>query len=876
MRRFAIPPVLVIIFLLVLFAVGSVLFVSRVAPFSFRASLPPDTSSRPPFIVATNPYSVQSIAVGTPYRILLASLKNGYPTRLPDGTLDTLPVSSDPLPEGMTLKPVTIDVPVGTSTQRVQVRELFWQPSVLAVGDHTVTLTSTVTLSGTTFQADPLSITFRVFNPSLSLSNEEILDRLFKRNLINATSSSALLTSLSFDDVLQSMTTEELLRALLAEGMITRYTTYDALLFGLLSQNIDLTPLKPYGILQALAFPPKGGTVLRQKDPNKPWMIVQDTYDDLKTNYESNPFSLLRHFTPIHFLTLLDDRIALPWGTGTTLPMFAGAKETSLPSVAPNVIAKVALTGRRYDGTLKETEAEYRARFPQMALQIKAATDAMPEGKRVIKLQGIDRMSGSLLFDGVFPPLRSSTGALVEAQGYFAPNYDCSQGANPTTCPEGPPSPTGCIDGTAAYKKNHCLFSFWTESPNPEENWTNTVRSRLSAFFREYKRIGGKVDYIVTDLETDWFGLYYARRIWFADHEDHILNDSRWPVLEQEFIDKGIGTKTDGTLDLTDMQLWFGRQDWRFVLWDAVMARRLARMYNHVMYDPIRFDIENGNTPLFPNVQLTDYEFFYRSMLSPSGAYNVFPRNFGSVGDIFGTHQSLSAYADFYAFTLPPGLETDTPNQPQTLFGTFMNDVKHVRTFPLTSRAPSFVWMAHPYWRRYAPDRLNPAFTEPPLQEVDDWFMERMYHLGLSGIEGYLNWTGSNLDSSVKDANSGSLAVYDRGFEVMHKGLQDVNAHIGYADRTPLIMRRVDFQDGYALTGMEVHGKRIYRFTPDPDVPYQVRRVGDGIELWSNDIRIASIPHATSQQSDKGYWITQYAGQNMLTATPDEILHVLQ
>jgi hypothetical protein len=52
--------------------------------------------------------------------------------------------------------------------------------------------------------------------------------------------------------------------------------------------------------------------------------------------------------------------------------------------------------------------------------------------------------------------------------------------------------------------------------------------------------------------------------------------------------------------------------------------------------------------------------------------------------------------------------------------------------------------------------------------------------------------------------------------------------------------------------------------------------VGDGIELWSNDIRIASIPHATSQQSDKGYWITQYAGQNMLTATPDEILHVLQ
>jgi hypothetical protein len=349
----------------------------------------------------------------------------------------------------------------------------------------------------------------------------------------------------------------------------------------------------------------------------------------------------------------------------------------------------------------------------------------------------------------------------------------------------------GCMDGSDQYKKYHCLFSLWTESPNPEEDWANTVRSRLSEFFREYKRIGGKVDYIITDLETDWFSMYFSRRIWFAGHENHILQDPRWPALRQQMQDRGIES-FDG------LQNWFARSDWRMILWDAVMARRLVAIYNQTMFDPIRFDVASG-APLFPDVKLSDYEFFYRSMLSPSGGYTVFPRNFGSVGDLFGTHQSLSAYADFYPFTLPPGLETDTPNQPQTLFGTFMNDIKHVRTFPLSSRAPSLVWMIHPYWHTYDPERMTPAFSGATLEDVDNFVMERIFHFGLSGIDGYLNWTGSNLDTHIQNANNGSLAIYDRGFLTMEQGLHQINARIGFSDRTPVVMRRIDFQEATSI-----------------------------------------------------------------------------
>lgn len=842
-----------------------------------RSSLPPSTVDRPPFIITSNPYPLTHVTVGNRLTLMLASMKSGYVTVLPGNILDTLSLTpSGPLPQGMRLDPVTIDVPFGTSSRKVQVRELTWTPTAGQIGDHTVTLTSSVTIDGTTYQADPVTITFRVFDPAIVISNQTLLANLVSRHLTTASSVQDILATLSFDDVLQNMTSEELLRALVQNNIITRYASYNALVAALPNHQVDLASLKPYGILQALATPPKGGTVLRQKDPAKPWMIVQDAYDDLRAAYVADPFSLLNHYQPHHLLALVNDRIPFPIGGTEDLPVYSSAKETT---VAPTIIKKAPLTGRRYTADPPETEAEYRARFPQLAAQIKAQTDAMPPGRRVIQLQGIDRLDSLVNFDGVFSPFRSSTGALIEERGYFPANYDCTAGAGSPACPEGPPTPTGCIDGSSDYKKYHCLFSLWPEHVNPEEDWYTTVRSRLSEFFRIYKSIGGQVDVVITDMETDWYSMYFARRIWYADHEDHLLRDARWLSLAQELIDAGIPRKIDGTVDLTGIKTWFTYNDWKGLLWDAVMTRRLVAMYNEVMFTPIRFDVQNGNNPLFPNIQFTDYEFYHRSNLSPVVSYYGFPKNIASVGEIVGTHPSLDVYARNVTFEMPSGLVTDSPSGPVTFFTNLLFDLKKSRTFPLSSSLPGMVWIAHPYYTRYTTNvgHQDPLFVSASLDEIDDWYRERMFHHGLMGIDAFTNWTGSELDTAIKNANGGSLAEYDRGFLVMEQGLQEINAKIGYDDRTPLVMRPIDFQDGYVLSGMEVHGKRIYRFTPDPDIAHEVRSLPDGsIELSVRGILIKKIPHSTVEQNHKGYWITQSAGNNLLTASVDDVLAALQ
>jgi hypothetical protein len=170
---------------------------------------------------------------------------------------------------------------------------------------------------------------------------------------------------------------------------------------------------------------------------------------------------------------------------------------------------------------------------------------------------------------------------------------------------------------------------------------------------------------------------------------------------------------------------------------------------------------------------------------------------------------------------------------------------------------------------------IDPLFETAPLNDIDDWYIERMFHHGLVGIDAFLNWTASTLDTAIKNAHSGSLAEYDRGFATMQQGLDELNGLIGFSDRSPLTMRQIDFQDGFALSGLEVHGTRVYRFTPNPEVPHEVRTVGDGIELYSNGTLVKKIPHSTSIQNHKGYWIIQTGTDSLFTHGIDEMLQLL-
>jgi hypothetical protein len=830
----------------------------------FRSSVITPPGDNPPLIITNAPGFTYRAFVGMETSLLMVGIDPDGLTIDQNNVIQTSPFDVVQSIPGASIEAIDYH-PAPLPEYTIPISILKWTPSAGDTGDHTMKVQPYQIIGGERMNGPVTTIRVRVQN----LTNQEALQEIVDRGLTTKNTLSDLISTIRFDNALQSMTTSELLHALIGQGIITRYPSYDALAAALPSQGIDLAPLKPYGILQALATAPKGGPILRQKDIQRPWMIVQDAYDDLQAQYDADPFTLLQYYDLHHLLVRLDDGIAPASGNADPLPFYTVTKETSSTSVAPEIALSAYLQGRNY--ATGETEAQYRARFPAMAASIKAKLDALPPGHRAIKLAGIERLDPSVMFEGVYPPLRKSDGTLAEQQGYFPASYDCSgDPPNPNTCPDGPPSPTGCIDGSKDYKKNHCLFSLWLSNPTPEEDWYNTVRSRLSEFFREYQSIGGNVDFIITDMESDWFSMYFARRIWFLNHEDVITSDPRWAGLSQEFQDAGITS-------YSDLKNWFAHNDWRGLLWDSVMAHRLSASYNNAMMQPIQMDIDHNNAPLFPNIRFTDYEFYYRSNLSPAGDYRDFPKNIASIGDIVGTHPSLDVYARTWEFTMPAGLTTDVPTQPVTFFENLLFDLKKARTLPLSSTLHGMVWMAHPYYTRYdtTAGDIDPLFETAPLNDIDDWYIERMFHHGLVGIDAFLNWTASTLDTAIKNAHSGSLAEYDRGFATMQQGLDELNGLIGFSDRSPLTMRQIDFQDGFALSGLEVHGTRVYRFTPNPEVPHEVRTVGDGIELYSNGTLVKKIPHSTSIQNHKGYWIIQTGTDSLFTHGIDEMLQLL-
>jgi hypothetical protein len=510
-----------------------------------------------------------------------------------------------------------------------------------------------------------------------------------------------------------------------------------------------------------------------------------------------------------------------------------------------------------------ETEAQYRSRFPQMAAALKVKTDAMPEGKRVVKLGGIERLSGGILNGGIFPPLRDAQGAIV--------------------------SDDNCLDAIAQYKADYNMNSLWFDAYpatqwNGGDDWYNIVRSRMSEFFRIYKSIGGKVDLIQSDIEEDFLSLYEAQCIWKTGKQNYILSNVQWPTLWQQLQEIGISS-------LDNIANWYpNKREWRSVLWDTLMERRQVQAYKEAMVDPIRYDVNNNNAPLFPSVIFTEYEFFFRSNLIPFTSFRKYPRNIENVGTILGDRQVINIYGGAGTIDAPDRI-IDAPSDTShpTMFETLVNDVMHMRTMATSSTVSIIPWVPHPLWQYAVTVLPNQGDTAPsealtgtstydvPFSEIEEFFFERMFHIGLTNTDDFLNWTLSKLKQQISNQD------FDDGFKTMQQSLTELDAMIGYSDRTALPSTRPDFQDGYILSGMEVHGKRVWRFTPDPSIingiavhTHDVRSTADGAtELVVDGAVIKRIPHSSFTQDHLGYWITQYDTDSLFTLPASEVMQLL-
>jgi hypothetical protein len=162
------------------------------------------------------------------------------------------------------------------------------------------------------------------------------------------------------------------------------------------------------------------------------------------------------------------------------------------------------------------------------------------------------------------------------------------------------------------------------------------------------------------------------------------------------------------------------------------------------------------------------------------------------------------------------------------------------------------------------------CFVASSKPDMEEWHYERMYHVALGNVDDFLFWIYSGLEYNLGKINQNSY--YARGYDVVQQAVNDLDSRIGYSDRKALPAQFIDYQSPYLLTGMEVHGKRIYRLTPNPTVPTVVKTVGTTVELWSNGVLAKRFPFSTVTQSHKGYWITQTKTESAFNDTVPSII----
>ena len=749
--------------------------------------------------------------------------------------------------------------------------------TVTTPGKYTVRLTSNVAGAYTLVVSDAVDIE----RPSAA----QVLNFLVSNNYTTQSSVTALVNTLAFDQVFTSMSTDELLTALLRSGLVTGYGSVSALKGALPSRGVDLTGLRPDGILTALSLA-DGGSLLTSGGTK---LTATAAKSLLQTNFNSNRVAFLDVLSTRNLLQQFDDSIL----SSATDPVSRFYANTYPPTSSSfdNIISWYITWQRDSLGD------KLNVPTPEKAWQ---ALSALPEGQRAIFLADFLEVAGY------------GNGLFGNVAGY--------------------------IDSVGADGQPTDYYTIWMD------RWVTQAAAKLTAFLTQYKALGGKLDMLVADIEhgMDLHVLqYYEQRIdpnapmtrslWQA-----IVEDPRWPSVKALLIARGL---TEADLTATAMAQWSatGREA---AIWNAVMEERQADYLNAAIYAPLK--------AIFPDATLMNFNQYMRTSTIPSGTFYSTHDSPYSVGTILGNSQSVALYGFTGPVITPTGtLQPPVPfdaaiksisyTQVQGTTGTvtvrlfspvtalkvgeeveienrgsYWINPAYTGKYQITSVAadglsftytlqiqsasypPANVDLAYRqgsvrsayvnFWRPYNAFVSDVKFMRTQVAAADaplapwvgsrDWlesdrgrdftyYVEDIFHAVMSGARDLLWWKPSQTTDLANSA-------------VLSAALKELDGLVGFDNRTELVRTDAPYDDGYVLSGLDAGGRRVWRLTPDPSLPVTVLsssgtvaiQVGGKLVQISN----ASIYTPTNPSSTLGYWIVQTAGTTQLRGTVDQLL----
>lgn len=213
----------------------------------------------------------------------------------------------------------------------------------------------------------------------------DVLQFIVDNGLTNQKSLSRLLAKVDFLEAFSSLSSDELLGLLVDSGRIRNYQTVNQLKAALPGRGVDLTSLRPDGILTALATADQGSILT-----DTPVAIKQQLSDFYRSS-EANQLAFLDAFSNENMLALFDDALTTSASDArhritayTTNKLASEQSDPNNPAFIDNIIELE---------TFNTTGAGASLTMPNPQ-QVVNAIKKLPPGQRVITTNNLWLVEG--------------------------------------------------------------------------------------------------------------------------------------------------------------------------------------------------------------------------------------------------------------------------------------------------------------------------------------------------------------------------------------------------------------------------------------------------------------------------------------------------
>ena len=391
----------------------------------------------------------------------------------------------------------------------------------------------------------------------------------------------------------------------------------------------------------------------------------------------------------------------------------------------------------------------------------------------------------------------------------------------------------------------------------------------MDEFLAEYKRIGGKLDGIGSDLEYFDGGYWYLysnefqkgnQEVYYNITQNESYQTRLRPMLEErgfQFYPKPLDTMPAGLkkiyCELYSVHPYSGDQYWpsRYI-WNACINEMYTDYLNEVFYEPLM--------EYYPDAIMSDWE-----TRDSYGWMKEVPELGGFEAYLGGNRKKAGNYSDYSVYNYAPVWVTPTESNTTYEKPISHNDAVYeinpynvtlweVNTFKNTYAATDtkkmYVWLTFFDYVLVTDKDCKEGNTNTPFHT------ETYLHAAMLDPE----FGGYVIENEV-----GSTSEYEYRLQVIQETMDEINRVLGYADRKP-IETPANWNDAFILSGMYVNGRNVWRVTPDTVTGASrknvVTRTADGALVFKNKGQTITFPQGTiiedgfiSGAGSCGFWV---------------------